>query len=359
MLGHELKSERIPQTLLFFGPEGSGKFLTALELVRVLNCRGEEMVGGTSPDTCRCPSCKSIQNLVSRDLLVIAKPNFKNTFELWKRHGVGRESLPFFVRDLKRILVSIADEARLSREFESLQDMVHERERILARSGEVIETALAISSSLEGSVIGIDRIREAQRFLSLRSGEGRYRAVILDGAERMNIEASNCFLKISEDTPPHAIIILITANREGIKETIQSRCRAYRFKPLDEELMGEIVRIRFGGHGEVQNPQENAVARYFERLVHGENDVLTLTETAQEIAERGHATMFFEHLAHRLGKRIPHVAGQSMDEVQAIENLLKKIDFMHSSIVQFHGNVLTALTDMLLNDVSTIVRYAS
>jgi len=69
--------------------------------------------------------------------------------------------------------------------------------------------------------------------------------------------------------------------------------------------------------------------------------------------------MFFEHLAHRLGKRIPHVAGKSMDEVQAIENLLKKIDFMHSSIVQFHGNVLTALTDMLLNDVSTIVRYAS
>jgi len=67
-------------------------------------------------------------------------------------------------------------------------------------------------NSSKQRVIGINRIREVQKYLSLR-GEEKAKFVILDGAEYMTDKAANSFLKISEDTPEHAVIVLIALKK--------------------------------------------------------------------------------------------------------------------------------------------------
>jgi DNA polymerase III delta prime subunit len=362
MLDHELRSERLPHSLLFFGPDGSGKFTTALELVRVLSCRE----GHAFSSACRCPNCTAVRNLASRDLLVITKSSFKETFERWRYYGVSEENLQFFIHDLRRVTAAVADEERLQKQFESLRELLQSVEEIHAHVPEIVETVLELSRSLEGAVIGIDRIREVQRFLSLRSAEGSCRAVILDGAERMNVEASNCFLKIAEDTPGRGLIVFITTNRGQLRETVRSRCRAYRFKPLPEDLVEQIFQIRYGkseckelaGHaGHALHDAEAPVLPSFERLAGAGEDLSRLTEAAREIAEKGHTTQFLDSLVRRLRERMPQLMQRGMGDIRNIENLLKKIEFTRVSIVRYHGNPATALIDVLLNDGPCITRY--
>ena len=355
MLTQELASDRLPQTLLFYGPEGCGKFLTALELVQYLNCH-DERINKDTPG-CNCSACVAVRNLVSPNMLIISKANLKNTFALWKRSRITEERIPNLIFDLKRALLTISDEGRFQREYEDLLEFIRRRDRILEKFDEIMDTLLAVSTETEGSIIGIDRIRGAQHFLSLKSGEGGRRCVVIDGAERMNVEASNCFLKISEDTPAQAVIVLMTSRRELIRETILSRCRSYRFLPLPEEMRREIVQERYGNLPAPEELPESTPQSYYRTVLNAGDSPLVLTKTVREIAEKGDAVPFLDFSVQALRGAIPGLRNQSIDDVQEVESLLKKIDHTKSSIVKFHANVETALTDLLLGNLRKILRY--
>jgi DNA polymerase III gamma/tau subunit len=46
---------------------------------------------------------------------------------------------------------------------------------------------------------------------------------ILSGIDTGSLEAMNALLKVLEDTPRHAIILLVVSDRESLLETIHSR----------------------------------------------------------------------------------------------------------------------------------------
>ena len=52
--------------------------------------------------------------------------------------------------------------------------------------------------------------------------EGKY-IYILSGVDTASLEAMNALLKVLEDTPRHAIILLVVGDREALLETIHSR----------------------------------------------------------------------------------------------------------------------------------------
>jgi DNA polymerase III delta prime subunit len=355
MLTQELAHDRLPQTLLFYGPEGSGKFLTALELVKYLNCPHAPIKKDTQG--CSCSACVAVQNLISPNMLIISKANLKNTFKLWKRSGITEERIPDLIFDLKRALLTIMDEGRFEREYDELLEFIRRRDRIPEQFDDVMDTLLSVSTATEGSIIGIDRIRRVQHFLSLKSSEGGCRCVVIDGAERMNVEASNCFLKISEDTPAQAVIILLTSRRELIRETILSRCRSYRFLPLQEEIRREIEQERFGTLPDPERLPESSAQSYYRTVRNAGNSPIVLTRTIKEIAEKGDVVPFLDYSVHALRRILPELGDQSIDDVQDVESLLKKIDHTKSSIVKFHANVETALTDLLLGNYRKILRY--
>ncbi len=69
----------------------------------------------------------------------------------------------------------------------------------------------------------INLIRQLKKFLNLSPCCGRYKIAIIDAAHKLNIYAQSALLKIFEEAPIHAIIILCAKTIDGIPETIASR----------------------------------------------------------------------------------------------------------------------------------------
>ncbi len=81
----------------------------------------------------------------------------------------------------------------------------------------------------DGKEISIKRIREAQSFLSYKSYNGGFKAIIIDEAEKMNIDAQDCFLKDLEEPKGQTLIIMISSKPDMLLPTIASRCQVMKF----------------------------------------------------------------------------------------------------------------------------------
>lgn len=71
-------------------------------------------------------------------------------------------------------------------------------------------------------------IRHLIAELALAPLEGRYRVAVLEGADRMNEEAQNAFLKTLEEPPPASVIVLCADSPDRLLPTIRSRCATVR-----------------------------------------------------------------------------------------------------------------------------------
>ncbi len=80
--------------------------------------------------------------------------------------------------------------------------------------------------------IVVDEVRPIADFLRRTAAEGGRRVVILDEAELMNRSAANTLLKILEEPPPDAVLILVSSVPGRLLPTIRSRCRRLRLHPL-------------------------------------------------------------------------------------------------------------------------------
>ncbi|RMD47214.1 MAG: DNA polymerase III subunit delta' [Aquificota bacterium] len=87
--------------------------------------------------------------------------------------------------------------------------------------------------------IKIDQIREVINFLRLKTDSGK--VVIIDDAEKMNIESMNALLKTLEEPPENSMLILITESHTFLLPTIVSRTQKIRFKPLSNQEIYEIL----------------------------------------------------------------------------------------------------------------------
>lgn len=82
------------------------------------------------------------------------------------------------------------------------------------------------------SEIVADEIRPINAFMHRTAAEGGWRVVIIDTAEAMNRNAANALLKILEEPPPRAILLLTCATPGMLLPTIRSRVRTLPVSPL-------------------------------------------------------------------------------------------------------------------------------
>lgn len=98
----------------------------------------------------------------------------------------------------------------------------------------------------KGRRMGSVPVEEARRvapFLRMTaSADGGWRIVIIDDADTMNRNAQNAILKILEEPPPRALLILIAHNLGALLPTIRSRSRAVPFQALSREVFTDLVR---------------------------------------------------------------------------------------------------------------------
>ena len=87
------------------------------------------------------------------------------------------------------------------------------------------------------SVIAVNDVRAAGAFLSLTPAEGGWRVVIVDAADELNVNAANALLKILEEPPDRALIMLVSHAPGRLAPTIRSRCCRIQLRPLAEETI--------------------------------------------------------------------------------------------------------------------------
>jgi DNA polymerase-3 subunit delta' len=93
----------------------------------------------------------------------------------------------------------------------------------------------------ERTEIVIADVRKLTDFLRLTPAEGGWRVVIVDGAEDLNRNAANALLKVLEEPPARAILLLTCAAPGRLPPTIRSRCRRLRLSPLPDAAMEALL----------------------------------------------------------------------------------------------------------------------
>ena len=85
------------------------------------------------------------------------------------------------------------------------------------------------------TVIPVDTVRELRRFFGLSAGGNGRRVVIVDCIDEMNANAANALLKVLEEPPQDAVLLLVTHQPSRILPTIRSRCRTLACAPMSPD----------------------------------------------------------------------------------------------------------------------------
>lgn len=186
-LQQALASGRTHHGWVFYGPEGVGKFTTALAFARVLLCPHAAADDHGQVVACgQCTSCRSVDDpeTAHPDLHVVTK-------ELAAYSSDDR------VRRGKQITIPV----------------------------DVIRTRL---------------VDPAHRKSQLHHNK----AFIVDEAELLALEGQNTLLKTLEEPPAGTYLVLVTANEERLLPTIRSRCQRVGFETLSDEHVQRYLRDR-------------------------------------------------------------------------------------------------------------------
>lgn len=197
-----MRRGRVP-SLLFSGPDGSGKEYTAFEFARKLCCGEEEPC---SSDGHMCESCVRAVLLEHQGISIIYPTPTQGSNETEEGD----------VTDIGKIL----DEKR--------QD-------VFSRYTFTKKTSIRVA-----------RARAVIQRAYTKPFGSPYNVFIFVDAHTMREEAQNALLKVVEEPPPHSVMIFITNNPEGILFTIRSRCQHVRFTPLKTAAMERILEQYYG-----------------------------------------------------------------------------------------------------------------
>lgn len=119
------------------------------------------------------------------------------------------------------------------------------------------------------SEIVVDDVREIATFLHLTAAEGGWRIVIVDGADAMNRNAGNALLKILEEPPRRALLVLVAHSAGKLLPTIRSRCRHMKLPPLSQTdlqllLTRHCPELAENGAARVADLAEGSIGRALE-----------------------------------------------------------------------------------------------
>lgn len=87
----------------------------------------------------------------------------------------------------------------------------------------------------------VEEVRRLHGFFARHASQGGARIAIIDAADDMNRASQNALLKILEEPPAQALLLLVSHAPGGLLPTTRSRCRTLTLRKLDPEPMEEAV----------------------------------------------------------------------------------------------------------------------
>src|SRR5476651_1086589 len=91
------------------------------------------------------------------------------------------------------------------------------------------------------TVIRVDDVRRSVPFFGSTAGEGGWRIAIVDAVDELQREGANALLKVLEEPPPRALLLLVSHAPGRELPTIRSRCRRLLLRPLDAADVARAV----------------------------------------------------------------------------------------------------------------------
>ncbi|HYL62429.1 MAG TPA: hypothetical protein VE077_07380 [Candidatus Methylomirabilis sp.] len=196
-----LRSDRVPHALLFSGPRGVGKFTLARMFAQAANCER------LKDDFCgQCHPCQRIALLADSQKLL--EQGLAERGE--SADAATVERVPLILQSHPDVWALVPDPVRLK-------------------------------NPVARPMLRIGQLRAVQRAAYFQP-MGRRRVFILDGAETMRWDVANVFLKILEEPPGSATLILTAPSPYSLLPTIVSRCLQFNFAPLPQSDVENILK---------------------------------------------------------------------------------------------------------------------
>jgi DNA polymerase-3 subunit delta' len=99
----------------------------------------------------------------------------------------------------------------------------------------VLERVINEKTGKFNTVIKVEQVRETVPFFGSTAGEGGWRVCIVDSADELQEpHGANALLKVLEEPPESALLLLVSAAPSRLLATIRSRCRRLMLRPLVE-----------------------------------------------------------------------------------------------------------------------------
>lgn len=94
--------------------------------------------------------------------------------------------------------------------------------------------------------IAVDDVRRSVPFFGSTPGEGGWRVAIVDAVDELNRAGANALLKVLEEPPPRALLLLVSHAPGRELPTIRSRCRRMILRALSVEDVARAAAIASG-----------------------------------------------------------------------------------------------------------------
>src|SRR3989454_6645687 len=196
-----LRAGRVPHALLFTGARGVGKFTLARMFAQADN--GERVTADLRRE---CATCLRISQLADPQELI--EQGLVERGE--SADAATVERVPLILQSHPDVWALVPDPVRLK-------------------------------SPVARPMLRVGQLRAVQRAAYFQP-MGRRRVFILDGAETMRWDVANVFLKILEEPPGSATLILTAPSPYALLPTIVSRCLQFHFAPLPQPAVEKILK---------------------------------------------------------------------------------------------------------------------
>jgi DNA polymerase III subunit delta' len=94
--------------------------------------------------------------------------------------------------------------------------------------------------------IAVDDIRRTISFFGSTAGEGGWRIAIVDAVDELNQSGANAMLKVLEEPPQRALLLLVSHSAARVPATLRSRCRIIVLRPLVDADVAAAVAAATG-----------------------------------------------------------------------------------------------------------------
>jgi DNA polymerase-3 subunit delta' len=184
-------------------------------------------------------------------------------------------------------------------------------------------------------LIRVEDVRETVPFFGSTAREGGWRIAIVDAVDELNASGANALLKVLEEPPERALLLLVSHSASRVLPTIRSRCRILTLRPLERADLGAAITAATGRNAD--DPEvvqaaaaaDGSVARALAML---DGDALELRQHAMAMLDRLPVTD--TKALHALGETI---AGTDAAPLAAFLDTVN--DWLSSRLDQEQGGI--------------------